>query len=159
MAESLVLVYFEGGKNLSYALIELSISKILFGFMEMAEKFKNKLLLDAPKSLKSKLKQKMTITPSIEYYDINEFLNEMTDFEVISSLHNGKERIFYFINTMAIPEYRRSDQLKSQALIFEFSDLHEMLNSTNFTLHFSNSMGIKETIDNLVFCEVIVKDH
>lgn len=157
--KNLVLVYFEGAKALSYALIELSISKILLGFMKISEKFKKKLLRDAPAHLKSQLKQKMSVAPSVEYYNIQEFLREMTDFEVIASLHNGKERIFYFINTMAIPQYRKSEKLNCEALIFEFDDLREPLNSSNFTLHFSNAMGIKETIENLVFCEVIVKDH
>ena len=113
LAENLVIVFFEGAKNLSYALVEISITNILFGFMNLADRFKQKLLKDAPKSLKSKLKQKMTISQNIQYFDINEFLREMTDFELIASLHNGKERIFYFINTMAIPEFQMSQKMNT----------------------------------------------
>lgn len=106
---------------------------------------------------------------AIVYHSIEEFLQDETDFEVILSIHNGKERVFYFINTTAFPFLTRNGEnplfsnfnsKKSEKMVtFSFEDIGEPLMSDNFNLHFSNSLGISEKIEGLVFCEVLVKNH
>lgn len=76
------------------------------------------------------------------YPNIESFLKDMTDFELFVSLHNGKDRLCYFLDTMAVPKFFQSTELSRQALVFEFEEMREQMHSMNFSLHFSNELGI-----------------
>lgn len=84
------------------------------------------------------------------------------DFEVIASVHNGKERLLYFINTRSlglIQGCKERSYLKSERLLFKFVGLHEPLDGDKLFLQLDNDMGISEKIEGLCFCEVLIKDH
>jgi len=70
-------------------------------------------------------------------------MRDMTDFEIFVSLHNGKERLCYFLDTMAVPSFtEHSNELSGPAMVFEYSEMREPVHSLKFSLHFSNELGI-----------------
>lgn len=168
--KNLGIVFFEGDTAFLYTLFEISASQIIFGYLDQALKFKKNLLDGMGAKERSQFVTKMERRhEAIVYHSIEEFLQDETDFEVILSIHNGKERVFYFINTTAFPFLTRNGEnplfsnfnsKKSEKMVtFSFEDIGEPLMSDNFNLHFSNSLGISEKIEGLVFCEVLVKNH
>ena len=176
-----MLVYFDKDSNLLYGLIEVSAAEVLDKFIKIVVEYKKKLLGSrysdrGGKVVKGRGRGQPTLTKiekmvSFEYTSLEEYLQDSTTFEVMASLHNGKERIFYFINTLKIPVVTQEKKLSKMIkkgeetrfddsfLTFSFEELNEPLESTKFCLNFTNEMGISEQLENLVFCEVMVKDN
>ena len=111
---------------------------------------------------------------NFDYPSIEDYLKDQTDFEVIVSLHNGRKRIFYFISTTAFPFLQEKNPSKNTNFYsknqylnkggnkwvnFKFEDIGEPLESDKLALHFTNELGISEKMENLLFCEIIIKNH
>jgi len=153
ITKHLCLVFFEGDSSILYGLLEISATDILMNYLTTAINAKSRMIKDSNVK-KDKFITKVERLAEIRYYDINEYLRDETDFEVIVSIHNGLHRVFYFINTItAVP-------FLDQAMVrFTFKDIGEPLESEDFSLYFDTGLGISESVDQLVYCEVIIKGH
>jgi ribosome biogenesis protein Nip4 len=172
LEKNLAVVFFENDKNLLFGLLELSATEILTKYIDNCIKYKSKLLQNCDPKKKNSMLTKIEKMQNFNFTNIEEFFQSALDFEFVVSLHNGKNRIFYYINTRACPILAKLDasnfqklnpknsKIKNENFLrFFYEDVNEPLDSTDFNLWFDNDMGIKEKIPDLGFLEIIVKDH
>ena len=172
LEKNLGLVFFEGDKQLLFGMYEISATQILLGYLFRVLRYKQSLMQGVEKRQLKLFTTKIEKIRKFDYPSIEDYLKDQTDFEVIVSLHNGRNRIFYFINTTAFPFLQEKNPPKSTNFYsknqntqrcswvnFQFEDIGEPLESDKLALHFSNELGISEKMENLLFCEIIIKNH
>ena len=179
--KNVCIVYFDGDHSILKCLFEVSVVHLILKFAELFKKTKT-VLSKAISAGKAKTYETANerYNRTISYDTINDYLIEQTHFEVSISIHNGKERVFYFVNTTNRPtscvidngsraihsktgvysdvRNDRSKSGKSEGVRFYFDRLGEPLDNEDVYLKLNNELGISEKIEDLIFCEVMVKD-
>ena len=148
-------MYFEEDTNILYGILEISATDLIRKFAEFVLKAKHNLLkgianeglkkeeifedtnndefFKNPKVEKYLTKVEKRLNLIQHYESLTEYLAEQTEFEVIASIHNGRERIMYFIDTRcgcSIISYKKpatktSKAIQSEMLSFKFENLTE----------------------------------
>lgn len=145
LRKNLALVYFEEDANLLYGILEISASDLINKFASYVLGQKNLLVkgvigsgsnqklspssLEAEKKILAKkaegfltkLEKRLSLIPT--YPRLTDYLQDQADFEVIASIHNGRERILYFIDTRSLPvvlTVKNSKNKNSERLVFKF---------------------------------------
>ena len=162
---NLALVFFEDDDNLLYGILEISASDIIERFVNLAKLIKGSFTksIDCKKAEeKYSTNYERQLNLIQNYTSLQDYLTAQVDFEVRVSVHNGRDGLQYFIDTKSVGVVegcKERGYLKSERLVFKFEDLHEPLECDQLFLRLDNEMGIAEKIENLCFCEVVVKDH
>lgn len=169
--KNLALVYFDGDDSILKCLFEISAVHLILSFVTLFQQNKNTLKRALPQQKARKFDTNHErYAAALTYNSIGDYLKEQTHFEVSVSIHNGKERVFYFVNTTSRPiSYalaktatpkggHHTDQRPSEGIRFLFEKLGEPLENEDVYLKLNNELGISEKIEDLIFCEVMVKD-
>lgn len=176
--KNLAFIYFDGDDSILKCLFEVSSVHLILQFSDLFGKKKASIATGVGSKVAKKFEtQYERLSKAIGYSSIADYLREQTHFEVSVSIHNGKDRVFYFVNTTSRPgmlEHPWSDTgIKSSSkrtsgnqdfqntdvVRFMFEKLGEPLDNTDVYLKLNNELGISEKINDLIFCEVMVKDQ
>ena len=169
--KNLALVYFDGDDSILKCLFEISAVHLILSFVSLFQKNKTVLKAVLPQQKAKKFETSHEkFASALSYDSIADYLKEQTHFEVSVSIHNGKERVFYFVNTTSRPSSfsmakgagskagKQLENRANQGVRFLFERLGEPLENEDVYLKLNNELGISEKIEDLIFCEVMVKD-
>lgn len=177
--ESLTLLFFEGDKFILKSLFEISCVHLINAFAKVLDEARKPLTKVISKQKSSKFDDKYQATISrLSYDSVKDYLVEQTHFEVSLSMHNAKERTLYFVNTTdrptEVPNFRESVQRmaalsaktfgstpapkSASGVRFLFENIGEPLENYDTHLKLNNELGISQKINDLLFCELVVKD-
>ncbi len=169
--KNLALVYFDGDNSILKCLFEISAVHLILSFVALFQKNKTTLKGTLPQQKARKFDTNHErYAAALTYDSIEDYLKEQTHFEVSVSIHNGKERVFYFVNTTSRPTScslsrtgaskgsKSTGERPSHGVRFLFEKLGEPLENEDVYLKLNNELGISEKIEDLIFCEVMVKD-
>lgn len=176
--KNVALIYFDKDDSILKCLFEVSSVHLILRFADIFSRAKQTIAKGIrPKDAKQFETHHERLNRMISYDSVEDYLREQTHFEVSVSIHNGKERVFYFVNTTSRPfmaehpwsakpsmsggvtkPYGKGYPKKSQVQ-FRFEKLGEPLENTDVYLKLNNELGISEKISDLIFCEVMVKDE
>lgn len=176
--KNVALIYFDQDDSILKCLFEISSVHLILRFADIFSRTKASVAKGiSAKDAKKFETQHEKLSRQITYDSVEDYLREQTHFEVSIIIHNGKERVFYFVNTTSRPTLsdhpwtsfseksepgKRLGAGKPQSLskvVFRFEKLGEPLDNPDVYLKLNNELGISEKISDLIFCEVMVKDH
>lgn len=178
ISKNIAIIYFDGDDSILKCLFEISAVHLIVRFAEFFSKTKSNIAKGINQKEARKFEtQNERLQRQIWYDSLEDYVKEQTHFEVAISIHNGKERIFYFVNTTSRPficddlwRYKsnthsskgsgfQNNTQKKQNIRFKFDKLGEPLESSDVYLKLNNELGISEKIEDLIFCEIIIKDY
>jgi hypothetical protein len=178
ISKNIAIIYFDNDDSILKCLFEISAVHLIVRFAELFGKTKSNIAKGIGEKEARKFEtQNERLQRQIWYDSLEDYVKEQTHFEVAISIHNGKERIFYFVNTTSRPficddlwrnhspnhaargRGSHSQSQKKQNIRFKFDKLGEPLECSDVYLKLNNELGISEKIEDLIFCEIIIKDY
>ena len=102
--DNIMLYYFDGDDCLLKSIFEISVVHLITKFAQLFSSNKQVLAkVLKPQVAKQFVTKHEDYSSRLSYDSVEEYLSSQTHFEVIVSLHNGTDRIAYFVNSTRRP--------------------------------------------------------